>query len=179
MVLELGRSLGRSPDMRVALARSFPATENARDQTEAVEKSVLQRPDERELGVARMRRRVWWTAAALCTAAGIGLVAVAVVADLGTADQLASVSGGIAALVGLAFTVRGLLGEPLNGAMRVVAEDHSIAAGGSITAAGARSAPGPALGDRTAQSGIDIRASGHSMASGGDIIGISLNGHQS
>jgi hypothetical protein len=135
-----------------------------RDQTEAVEQSVLQRPDERELGVARMRRWVWWTAAALCTAAGIGLVAVAVVVDLWTADQLASVSGGIAALVGLAFTVRGLLGERTagqpdgngaaadlaartsNGAIRVVAEDDSIAAVGSITTAGARSVPGPALG---------------------------------
>jgi hypothetical protein len=158
----------------LALARSFPETENTRGQTEAAEKSVLQRPDERELGVARMRRWVWWTAAALCTAAGIALVAVAVVADLGTADQLASVSGGIAALVGLAFTVRAL-----NGAMRVVAEDHSMAAVGSITAAGARSTPGPALRDRTAQSGIDIRACGHSMAAGGDIIGISLNGHRS
>ncbi|MEU3620149.1 hypothetical protein ABZ725_48915 [Streptomyces sp. NPDC006872] len=162
--------------------------------------------------MARMRRWAWWTAAALCMAAGIGLVAVAVVADLGTADQLAGVSGGIAALVGLAFTVRGLFqertagmpagtgGQPddngaaadpaaldrLAGAVREVrvqAEDGGIGAGGSITSAGAASAPGPALEGGTAPPRIDkrdIRATGPgSVAAGGDIAGIGLNGHWS
>ncbi|MFB8237571.1 hypothetical protein ACFC58_13565 [Kitasatospora purpeofusca] len=145
-----------------------------------------------------MRRWVWWTVAAVCAAAGAGLVAVALWVDLETADKVASVVGALLALVGLAFTVRALLRErpPAAGAtagggdacgggavreVRVRVEGGGVGAGGDITAAGTVRSNGsereggvPPRVDRR-----DVHVTGRgSVGAGGDIHGIDLNGNR-
>nr|BEK63510.1 hypothetical protein KPHV_07370 [Kitasatospora purpeofusca] len=113
-----------------------------------------------------MRRWVWRSAAGLFTAAGAGLVTVAVMVDLESADKVASVGGALIALVGLAVTVRGLLPDQGNSAptgggqtppaadnggggvreIRVHAENGGTAAGNDCTA-GMAGRPGRPDGD--------------------------------
>ncbi|MFB7474049.1 hypothetical protein [Kitasatospora sp. NPDC056184] len=130
-----------------------------------------------------MRRWVWWAAAAVCAAVGIGLVAVAVLGGLDSADKIASVTGAVVALVGVPLTLLGLRRSAGSAApdgnvreVRVRAAQGGIAAAGSITAGG--SAPGGGAVD-----GVDkreVRATGPgSIAAGGDIVGIDLNGRRS
>jgi hypothetical protein len=61
-------------------------------------------------------RWAWWAAATVCGAAGIALVAVAVLVDLDTAEKFASIGGGVIALFGFAVMIRGLLESPGSGA---------------------------------------------------------------
>ncbi|KOV30317.1 hypothetical protein ADK60_16805 [Streptomyces sp. XY431] len=127
------------------------------------------------------------------------MVAVPVLVDLETADRLASVTGALAALVGLAVTVRGLLrgaaadmpagregaqgggGAAAAGDVRevhVVAENGGVGAAGDITAVGSGQPSAPSGGDAPPR--IDrreVRATGPgSVAAGGDIHGIDLEG---
>ncbi|WP_380279364.1 hypothetical protein [Kitasatospora purpeofusca] len=133
--------------------------------------------------MARVRRWMWWTVAAVCAAAGIGLAAVAVLGDLENADKIASVTGAVVALAGVPLTLLGLR-RPAGPAVpdgnvrevRVQAAQGGIAAAGSITAADA--APGGGAADGVDKR--DVRATGPgSIAAGGDIVGIDLNGRRS
>lgn len=93
------------------------------------------------------RRRVMWVVAALCGVTGVGLVLVAVLLDLDTADRTASVVGAVVALVGLALSTYTLLQAPTNGGGTTRAHGRgAIAASGSISgnAIGARSKVGAA-----------------------------------
>ncbi|WTW97585.1 hypothetical protein OG216_31465 [Streptomycetaceae bacterium NBC_01309] len=57
--------------------------------------------------------RLWaWVATAVCLAAAIVLGAVAVVADLDTAGQIAGIAGAVLALAGLAVALRALRPRP-------------------------------------------------------------------
>ncbi|MFJ9953413.1 hypothetical protein [Kitasatospora sp. NPDC091207] len=146
-----------------------------------------------------MRRWAWWTAAGVCAVAGTALVAVPVLVDLETADRLASMTGALAALVGLAVTVRGLLrgapagmpagrdgvrggGDPAAAGgvreVRVVAENGGVGAAGDITAVGAGPPSAPSGGDASPRvDKREVRATGPgSVAAGGDIHGIDLEG---
>ncbi|MER5351625.1 hypothetical protein ABT093_15000 [Kitasatospora sp. NPDC002551] len=126
---------------------------------------------------------MWWTVAAVCAAAGVGLVAVAALGELEGADKIASVTGAVVALAGVPLTLLALrrsAGPAAPGGnvreVRVRAAEGGIAAAGSITAAGA--APGGGVVD-----GVDtreVRATGPgSIAAGGDIVGIDLSGRRS
>ncbi|MFE4515151.1 hypothetical protein ACFRMQ_13305 [Kitasatospora sp. NPDC056783] len=143
-------------------------------------------------------RWAWWVAAALCAAAGIGLVAVAVLVDLDTAEKFASIGGGVIALFGFAVTLRGLLqgsgsGAPSGGSgqaapgssagggsrreVRVTAEDGGMAAADGI-GAGAGGAGQWRRGrradrERPQNETIEVTARGQgSVSSGGRIDGV-------
>ncbi|MFJ6530347.1 hypothetical protein [Streptomyces longwoodensis] len=76
-----------------------------------------------------------WLLAVLCGLAAVGLGVVAAVADLDTADQVASVAGSVAGLVGLALSCYTLLRPSAagsQGAVATAAGTRSVAAGGSV-----------------------------------------------
>ncbi|WP_344344070.1 hypothetical protein [Kitasatospora putterlickiae] len=125
-----------------------------------------------------MRPWMWWTVAAVCAATGIGLLAFAVLGDLENADKIASVTGAVVALAGVPLTLLALR-RSVGGnerEVRVRAEQGGIAAAGSITAAGTAPGDGGVYGvDKR-----DVRATGPgSIAAGGDIVGLDLNGERS
>jgi hypothetical protein len=76
------------------------------------------------------RRAALVGAAVLCALAAVGLTIVAVVVDLSTADQLASVVGAIVGLTGLALSIVALW-RP-SSAHTVEAGPGAVAAGGNI-----------------------------------------------
>lgn len=135
------------------------------------------------LHVSETRRRVMWAVAALCGVTGVGLVLVAVLVDLDSADRTASVVGAVVALVGLALSTYALLQASANagGAARAYGSG-AIAAGGSISgnAVGTRSkvsaAPASAA-PSTPQTnpvtpGLQVESRGEgAVAAGGDISG--------
>ncbi|WP_380282098.1 hypothetical protein [Kitasatospora purpeofusca] len=147
-------------------------------------------------------RWAWWVAAALCAAAGIGLVAVAVLVDLDTAEKFASIGGGLIALFGFAVMARGLLRGQGNVApshgrgqaspapsisggssreVRVLAEDGGMAAAEGIDAGaggtGRRRGRGRAGRERPRHEAIEVTARGEgSVSSGGRIDGVDPTG---
>ncbi|MFB6507538.1 MULTISPECIES: hypothetical protein [unclassified Streptomyces] len=111
--------------------------------------------------------------------ATVGLVLVAVLADLNTAGQVASVVG---AVVGLAAFLVTLFrsGGASGGGRRVRAGRGGVAAGGSITGSalgkdskvtGPRTVPGRSPGRR---GGDDVRAGRDGVAAGGEITDSAL-----
>ncbi|MCB5910043.1 hypothetical protein [Streptomyces pinistramenti] len=116
------------------------------------------------------QRTAWWSLAVAGAVAAVALTVLAVVGDLGTADQLGSVAGSVAGLISLAVSVYALVRTPATApAARVAAQGGSNAAGGSIRNAAAHdSAPTPPA---PSQPGGGISASGGSNAAGGDIEG--------
>ncbi|MFB8240132.1 hypothetical protein ACFC58_26665 [Kitasatospora purpeofusca] len=123
-----------------------------------------------------MRRGVWWTVAAVCAAAGAGLVAVALWVDLETTDKVASVVGALLALASLVFTVRTLLRErppAVVGAGASGAGRRDADAGALQAASG-----GDAVGDGAVRE-VRVRVEGGGVGAGaGDIHGIDLNGNR-
>lgn len=123
-----------------------------------------------------VRRVAMWAGAVLCAAAGVGLVVIAAVVDLDTADRAASVVGGVVALGGTVGMLYQILAG--GGAAGVRAQgNHAIAAGGSITgnAIGRRSrvagaGAGPANGPAPAAGGVEAVGDG-SLAAGGNVSG--------
>ncbi|MFI9391988.1 hypothetical protein [Streptomyces bauhiniae] len=117
--------------------------------------------------------------AVVAGAATLGLVLVAVLADLDTAGQAASVVGAVVALAALVVSVLALFGSgtPTPG-RRVRAGRGAVAAGGNIT--------GSALGQNAKVTGPrtpatparrphdDIRAARDGIAAGGDITDSAL-----
>ncbi|MER6679348.1 hypothetical protein [Streptomyces olivaceoviridis] len=123
-----------------------------------------------------MTSRAWkWTGVALCTVGAITLAFGAFV-DLGKADQAASVTGGVVALVGLALGLVHQLGGSAPARTDVTASGAgSISAGGNIGSAATGgpqppappASPAPTTG---APAPGSVTASGHgSIAAGGDI----------
>lgn len=120
-----------------------------------------------------------WTGvtAVVAGAATLGLVLVAVLADLDTAGQAASVVGAVVALAALVVSVLALGGTPAPG-RRVRAGRGAVAAGGDITGSalgahskvtGPRTPPAPA---RHTQA--DVHATRDGIATGGDITDSAL-----
>ncbi|MGW4226623.1 hypothetical protein ACWEG1_24570 [Streptomyces bauhiniae] len=115
--------------------------------------------------------------AVVAGAATLGLVLVAVLADLDTAGQAASVVGAVVALAALVVSVLALGGTPTAG-RRVRAGRGAVAAGGNITGSalgthskvtGPHTPPTPAR--RTHD---DVQASRDGIAAGGDITDSAL-----
>lgn len=76
-----------------------------------------------------------WLLAVLCGLAAVGLGVVAVLADLDTAGQVASVAGSLSSLVGVALSCYALVRPSAvggHGAAVTAAGARSVAAGGSI-----------------------------------------------
>ncbi|MFK4103796.1 hypothetical protein ACI2L1_27675 [Streptomyces sp. NPDC019531] len=115
-----------------------------------------------------------WTGVGLCGVGAATLVVVAFV-DLGKADQVASVTGGIVALVGLALALIGQFGGSSTPPAAVSAPgDGSIAAGGNIgTASTGGTTPLPVPPTTPAAPTLPtggVNASGKgAIAAGGDI----------
>lgn len=135
------------------------------------------------LHVSDTRRRVMWAIAALCGVTGVGLVLVATLVDLDSADRTASVVGAVVALVGLALSAYTLLQAPANvGSAARAYGRGAIAASGSISgnAIGARSKASaaaapvapvtPQTNPVTPAPQIESRGEG-AVAAGGDING--------
>ncbi|WP_135785854.1 hypothetical protein [Streptomyces bauhiniae] len=121
--------------------------------------------------------RIWtWVTAVVAGAATLGLVLVAVLADLDTAGQAASVVGAVVALAALVVSVLALGGTAPG--RRVRAGRGAVAAGGNIT--------GSALGTNSKVTGPhtpptparrphdDVHASRDAIATGGDITDSAL-----
>ncbi|MET7610087.1 hypothetical protein [Streptomyces seoulensis] len=115
--------------------------------------------------------------AVVAGAATLGLVLVAVLADLDTAGQAASVVGAVVALAALVVSVLALGGTPTQG-RRVRADRGAVAAGGNITGSalgphskvtGPHTPPTPARRTRS-----DVHASRDAIATGGDITDSAL-----
>ncbi|GAA2290905.1 hypothetical protein GCM10010415_73340 [Streptomyces atrovirens] len=129
------------------------------------------------------RRRVMWAVAVLCGVIGVGLVLMAVLVDLDTADRTASVVGAVVALVGLVMSAYALLQAPANaGGVTRAYGRGAVAAGGSVSgnAIGARSkvtagsSPAtpavPPTNSITSALHVEARGDG-AVASGGDVSG--------
>lgn len=104
---------------------------------------------------------VLWSTAVLCAAAGVGLVVVAVVVDLDTADRAASVVGGVVALCGTVLTVYQVLSAG-GAATGIRAQGaRAVAAGGSIS--------GNAMGTRSRVVGSAAGSAPGSAVTGGSV----------
>lgn len=126
---------------------------------------------------AMTSKPLMWTGVALCAAGAVTLVVVAA-ADLGKADQAASVTGAVVGLAGLALALFSQFGggSPAPVPPGVSAGgDGAIAAGGSIgTASTGGTAPAPSAPPAPRSAGAPpsggVSASGKgSIAAGGDI----------
>lgn len=128
---------------------------------------------------------LWWAGIGIGVLGVAALVAVAV-ADLGKADQIASVVGAVLAAVGLGLSLWSLRGGGAGAAGGVTAAgERSVAAGGNIgvvaTGDGATAGPAPTGGATPAPANPVARpatgpvtASGdRSVAAGGDIGSVS------
>ncbi|AXK36055.1 hypothetical protein DVA86_29070 [Streptomyces armeniacus] len=128
-------------------------------------------------GVPDGRRLAAVVAGVVAGAVGLGLLATAVLADLDTADQLASLAGAAAGLIGVVISVAALTRSPPEGGRRVRARGGGKAAGGSMR--------GNALGRGSAVSGppsavprrrqeptgpVDVEARDDGVAVGEDLI---------
>ncbi|GHE92649.1 hypothetical protein GCM10017776_06310 [Streptomyces griseoluteus] len=122
--------------------------------------------------------RTWvWATAVVAGAGAVGLALVALLADLDTAGQAASVVGAVVALAALVVSVLALGGTPAP-RRRVRAGRGAVAAGGNIT--------GSALGDNSKVTGPrtpstaarrthdDVHAARDGIATGGDITDSAL-----
>ncbi|TRO56119.1 hypothetical protein [Streptomyces sp. IB201691-2A2] len=129
--------------------------------------------------------RVWvWVTAVVTGLAAVGLTLVAVLADLDTAGQVASVAGAVAGLVALLVSVialfRGGSGGGSGTGRKVRAGRGAIVSGGNITgsALGKNSkvtGPRTVAGTPPAQrDGDDVRARRDGIAAGGDITDSAL-----
>ncbi|MFJ7199759.1 MULTISPECIES: hypothetical protein [unclassified Streptomyces] len=126
--------------------------------------------------------RVWvWVTAVVAFLGTVGLVLVAVLADLDTAGQAASVVGSVVALVALLVSVVALLrGGGSASGRRVRGGRGAVVAGGDITgsALGKESkVTGPRTPSRRGSSrrdGNDVRAGRDGVAAGGDITDSAL-----
>lgn len=124
-----------------------------------------------------MARTGTWVTAVVAGAATLGLVLVAVLADLDTAGQAASVVGAVVALAALVVSVLALGGTPTPG-RRVRAGRGAVAVGGDITGSalgrnakvtGPRTPAAPAR-----RTDADVRAGRDGIATGGDITDSAL-----
>ncbi|MFJ6568895.1 hypothetical protein ACIQNU_15855 [Streptomyces sp. NPDC091292] len=122
-------------------------------------------------------KALMWAGVGLCAAGAVTLVVVAVV-DLGRADQTASVTGGVVALVGLALALYAQFGARAPEPTVHAAGERSIAAGGNIGSAttgdgatpGTPPPPSPSPGPTSTPPPGGVSASGpRSIAAGGDI----------
>ncbi|MFF3959440.1 hypothetical protein ACFYY1_40630 [Streptomyces sp. NPDC001890] len=126
--------------------------------------------------------RVWvWVTAVVAFLGTVGLVLVAVLADLDTAGQAASVVGSVVTLVALLVSVVALFrGGGSAGGRRVRGGRGAVVAGGDITgsALGKDSkVTGPRTPSRRGSSrrdGDDVRAGRDGVAAGGDITDSAL-----
>lgn len=122
--------------------------------------------------------RTWtWATAVVAGAATLGLVLVALLADLDTAGQAASVVGAVVALAALVVSVLALGGTPGPG-RRVRAGRGAVAAGGSITGS-ALGRNAEVTGPRTPTAATrrthdDVHAGRDGIAAGGDITDSAL-----
>ncbi|MEV6329541.1 hypothetical protein [Streptomyces sp. NPDC051909] len=129
-------------------------------------------------------KALWWAGIGIGVLGVAALVAVAV-ADLGKADQIASVAGAVLAAAGLGLSLWSLRGGGAGAAGVTAAGDRSVAAGGNIgavaTGDGATAGPAPTGGGTPAPATPVARpatgpvtASGdRSVAAGGDIGSVS------
>ncbi|MFJ6902575.1 hypothetical protein [Streptomyces hokutonensis] len=130
--------------------------------------------------------RVWvWVTAVVTGLAAAGLTLVAVLADLDTAGQAASVAGAVVGLAALLVSVIALLrssgsGGSSGGGRKVRTGRGGVAAGGNITGSaigknskvtGPRTRPGT---PSAARDGDDVRAGRNGVATGGDITDSAL-----
>lgn len=126
------------------------------------------------------RRTALIVAAALCALTAVGLMVVAMVVDLSTADQLSSVVGAIVGLTGLALSVWALWRSGSSAAVQ--AGPGAVAAGGSIGLAIARSnnrvaAPGaPSAVPASGPANRSVRATGTGSVAAGESIGEVITG---
>jgi hypothetical protein len=131
--------------------------------------------------------RVWvWVTAVGTGLATIGLVLLAVLGDLDTAGQAASVVGAVVGIVALLVSVVALFrtsssGAGTGGGRRVRAGRRAIAVGGNITGSaigkdskvtGPPSTPGSAA--PAPRDGDDVRARRDGIAAGGDVTDSAL-----
>ncbi|WP_326763413.1 hypothetical protein OG978_01300 [Streptomyces sp. NBC_01591] len=122
-----------------------------------------------------------WVTAGLALLATVGLALVAVLADLDTAGQAASVVGSMVGLAALLVSVVTLFrGGGSRSGRRVRAGRGAVAAGGNITGSalgkdskvtGPRTPPGSVP---TQRDGDDVRAGRDGVATGGDITDSAL-----
>ncbi|MFF7964339.1 hypothetical protein ACFZC3_03080 [Streptomyces sp. NPDC007903] len=124
--------------------------------------------------------RTWvWVTAVVAGAGTVGMVLVAVLADLDTAGQAASVVGAVVALAALVVSVLALSGSPTpTPGRRVRAGGGAVAAGGDITGS-ALGKNAKVTGPRTPTTAArrthdDIRAGRDGIAAGGDITDSAL-----
>ncbi|WP_328978414.1 hypothetical protein [Streptomyces canus] len=127
--------------------------------------------------------RVWvWVTAVVTGLAAVGLMLLAVLADLDTAGQAASVAGAVVGMVALLVSVIALFrGGGSSGNGRTVRAGHgAIVSGGNITGSalgknskvtGPPTMPGPPSAQRD---GDDVRARRDGIAVGGDITDSAL-----
>ncbi|MER7109394.1 hypothetical protein [Streptomyces sp. NPDC000229] len=112
-----------------------------------------------------------WVGAGLGALGVAALIAVAV-ADLGKADQIASVAGAVLALGGLGVALWGQFARPSGGV--TASGERSVAAGGDIGSVGPQAGPAPGMPPRGARANGPVTASGNrSVAAGGDIGSVS------
>ncbi|WP_328404053.1 hypothetical protein OHS70_34395 [Streptomyces sp. NBC_00390] len=128
----------------------------------------------------RWRHVAVWVGIAVGGGAAVGLGALAAWGDLDTADQMASVFGAVAGIVGLAVSVFSLIRNDGTGSEVGAWGARSIAVGGgvarAVTGDNNHLGPAPTLTERAAgaapgsPSGPTVRAVGdRSVAAGGDI----------
>jgi hypothetical protein len=124
-------------------------------------------------------KALMWTGIGLCGAGAAGLV-VGGVLDVEAADPWASVTGGVATLIGLALTIYALFTQPAPSAAPSVTAggERSVAAGGNIGSAatgnGTTAASPPPMTSSAPPPGGTVTASGdRSVAAGGDIGSVS------
>ncbi|MFJ5014391.1 hypothetical protein [Streptomyces griseoluteus] len=122
--------------------------------------------------------RTWvWATAVVAGAGALGLALVALLADLDTAGQAASVVGAVVALAALVVSVLALGGTPTPG-RRVRAGRGAVAAGGDITGS-ALGGNSKVTGPRTPPTAArrthgDVHAARDGIAAGGDITDSAL-----
>lgn len=130
-------------------------------------------------------RILGWIAVVLCALAAVGLVLVAVLMDLEAATLWATVAGAVAALAGVAISVRTLMGTSGaagrggRGSRHVSAGGRGVAAGGDISGnaignhSSVRGRPGARRSSpsqpRSNRAGPDVRTGRKGIAAGGDV----------
>ena len=130
--------------------------------------------------MAGWKRAALIVAAVLSAVTAIGLIVVAVVVDLSTADQLSSVVGAIVGLTGLALSVWALWRS--GSAAVVEAGPGAVAAGGSIGLAIAGNnnrvaAPGaPSVAPASGPTSRSVKATGTGSVAAGESIGGVITG---
>ncbi|MGH3379379.1 MAG: hypothetical protein ACRDP6_32070 [Actinoallomurus sp.] len=127
--------------------------------------------------MSRPARITLMTVTALCAVGAPALILVVILTDLSTADQVASVAGAVAGLVGLALSLR-MLRRPDPEGVRAVG-DRAISVGGNVsqTSVGPNSkVRGPIAAPPTAPPAVGqvVAEGSRSIAVGGDVTGSAL-----